>query len=182
MGGALAGYHTSGTWGGAFIGGFTGLTVGGVAGFATPWAVGYTGEAGALAATATVLGASTLSGGVGSVAADRTVQITLGGDPEYLSDFATGSLVGLVAAVPEATAVGLATAYGVEFSVAGGAALSTNTALLGTAGTVATTCNTQGICGPFPVTSPDKNGSPSSEASVQTDVGPQTTSNSNKGK
>ena len=157
IGGGLAGYHATGTLSGTLIGAGTGTAAGAAIGFVSPIAVEAAAAAGSaaggsvgagIAAGTTVLGIGAGSGAAGAAAADVAASQFANGSVNLGYDVAVGAIVGAGVVVPEATATGLAAGFGVSLGVTGGAAISTNSALLGTVGAIGTTCTVSAGCGP----------------------------------
>ncbi len=174
IGGGLATYHATGTFLGTLSGIGVGAVAGGALGATSPWLVGEAGALGGAAGAALgseavgagigtaggVVTAGGISGAGGSAAVDWGILAT-GGKPDWTRDIITGGAIGAAAALPEATATGLAVGAGVNLTVLQGSVLGVNTSLLGTVGSIDTTCSIGGGCGPSPA-SVDNTGSSSS--------------------
>ncbi len=170
VGGGLAAFHSTGSWFATIGGVATGAVVGGGIGLNTPRLIETTGAAGAAAGAAVggtfgstvgsgvgtgvgIVAGGVASGAVGAAAADYTVSGFPGAQIDPANDIRNGMLVGGVAALPQALATGVIGASTV--GTAESLALGTNTGILGTLGSVATTCSIVQGCGlPAVTTSP----------------------------
>jgi len=184
--GALAGYHATGTSSGAWIGGIAGFAVGAGIGFASPWAVSAASAAGAtiggsagagIGTAGGVLATNAFAGASGAVATDYAISTFTNGQVDLRYDITTGVIVGLGVSIPEAAASGLAVAGGAEIGVLGEAALTTDTALLGIAGAIVSTCSPGSGCGPSTTSSSGIGASapPPSNAGIGTSPPPPST-------
>ena len=146
--GGLAGYHATGSLYGTLVGAGAGLTTGAAIGLGSPFLVSAASAGGGAAAAIAVAGLSGASGAAGAFVADTAVQAAVpGAKVDRSRDVRNGLLIGLGAAIPEATAVGLA---GESLGLTGGSILTAHTAAIATVGAVGTTCELGSGCGPEP--------------------------------
>jgi RHS repeat-associated protein len=162
IGGGITAYNATGSWIVVIDGAGMGAVAGGIAEFAAPTAVGAAGEIGAAAGGSTGAAIGTVvgvigTGAVGGAATAGAADYAISGFPNAKinpsRDITMGVVVGSLAAVPEALAIGMAAA-----ATAGAEALGAATSGLLTAGTAvrsvlgagATTCALGQGCGPTP--------------------------------
>lgn len=158
--GGIAGYHATGTWQGAALGAGGGAVVGGAIGAVNPLAVGYAieaaGGAGAGAASfvagaATFTAVNAVGGAAGAAAGDvLDYQFAGGSLTDIGTDVRNGAIIGAASGVLEAPFVAAGGGAALGYGAAGDAALSAQSAIFGTLGTIATTCSVGTGCGPTP--------------------------------
>jgi RHS repeat-associated protein len=155
--GGIAGYHATGTWQGAVLGAGGGAVVGAAAGALTPWAVGAVtataanaggAVAGYLPGAATFTAVNAGAGAAGAAAGDILDYKFAGGSLTNLgTDVRNGAIIGAASGLLEAPFVAAGGGAALGYGAAGDAALSAQTAIFGTIGSVATSCP-GGNCGP----------------------------------
>jgi hypothetical protein len=165
--GGIAGYHATGTWQGTALGAAGGAAVGAAAGALTPWAVGeataVAGNAGGafagyVAGAATFTAVNAGAGAAGAAAGDILDSKFAGGSLTDLGpDVRNGAIIGAASGILEMPFVVAGGGTALGFGAAGDAALSTQTAIFGTIGALATTCSTASGCGPTPQPENDLN-------------------------